>query len=797
VNNSNKPSLQTYLDAGLAVFPVEHRGKKPHAGFKWRNAQLPACFSDVPTNIGLRLDQHIEVDPDDDRGVCAQFVDRFFTRADANDFCWGRKSRRGKRLFRIKGDLPRGTTQWTASIDVGGAATKVFEIKWSSSHYTILPPGEHASGEAIEHEHGEIGEMAIADALARGKACVLGVILLKYWSTGQRDELFCAAVRALKDHSQFTEGNIRMLLSLVMEFAGDEERSARLEKFSDKYERPRQGMHVLKKIIGNQRDWDTFRSCLDDRDHDDADDGRALVEVRDGQQEQALTSIREVLVASPDLEVVEFAGELVHPFMRAARGYDEQPVQTLVLNKLSAAALAAKINRKARFVRATAKSSKVVDCPPSLTSVFMALPEDWHGIPKIERITETPVLTRAGTLHATPGYCAGAAAWVNAPPNIRLPERCDKTEAAAALARLRDWLSEFPFEGPTDEAVAVALLLTAALRASTALAPGFVIDKPEFGSGASTLGALAGVVLSGREPPVITPTSGRDGAEELRKQFDSAQLEGASGIFLDNFHKGRAVDGIVIAQSLSQAQRKVRILGQTRTVDVPCGQLLVVTGNNIRVVADLVRRFMRCRLDAKMERPHERVFKRPAIVADAIRERVQLLADCYTVVVAYMRSGDAVRGTPLVNYRQWTSWVQEPLLWLGMPDVVLSARAFEEDDDERLTAGEIIATWADGVGSAECTVKQVLDLAMGESSDRPLGKLRDTLLGSVRVDGSAGEDKVTRAIGSVLNSMKGQVADGMRIVKAGTTGGKARWRAERVDGGRLQTLDEREGTPTF
>jgi hypothetical protein len=41
-----------------------------------------------------------------------------------------------------------------------------------------------------------------------------------------------------------------------------------------------------------------------------------------------------------------------------------------------------------------------------------------------------------------------------------------KAAADAALARVKDWLNEFEFATDMDKAVAVALLLTAALRPS-------------------------------------------------------------------------------------------------------------------------------------------------------------------------------------------------------------------------------------------------------------------------------------------------------------------------------------------
>jgi len=68
---------------------------------------------------------------------------------------------------------------------------------------------------------------------------------------------------------------------------------------------------------------------------------------------------------------------------------------------------------------------------------------------------------------------------------VKVPEVCDKAAAQRALDYLKDWLSEFPFASEVDRSAALAALLTAALRVSLDLAPGFVISKPDFSVGAS------------------------------------------------------------------------------------------------------------------------------------------------------------------------------------------------------------------------------------------------------------------------------------------------------------------------
>ena len=93
--------LERYLQAKLPVFPVQYRGKEPALvggkQFRWGQAKLPEpeLFEGGPFNIGLRLDNHIEIDPDDP--IASIVTSQLFSHYPTST--WGRASRPGKRLY--------------------------------------------------------------------------------------------------------------------------------------------------------------------------------------------------------------------------------------------------------------------------------------------------------------------------------------------------------------------------------------------------------------------------------------------------------------------------------------------------------------------------------------------------------------------------------------------------------------------------------------------------------------------------------------------------------------------------
>jgi len=151
-----------------------------------------------------------------------------------------------------------------------------------------------------------------------------------------------------------------------------------------------------------------------------------------------------------------------------------------------------------------------------MAQLFLETPEGWGGMPRVNRVCETP-LFRNGELFAKRGYNAESGAWLHAPENVRLRIPLNKETALACLKRVSAWISEFPFADRNeasdneamslDESVALSALLTAALRASLPTAPGFLIDKPAYGAGATTLAKLVHIVLTGRMPAVMNVQS--------------------------------------------------------------------------------------------------------------------------------------------------------------------------------------------------------------------------------------------------------------------------------------------------
>ena len=468
--------------------------------------------------------------------------------------------------------------------------------------------------------------------------------------------------------------------------------------------------------------------------------------------------------------IAVYANRFVRP-VRAVRdsrqGVDGEAVETVEFAPFTTPDFIAQLGKGLVFEKITKRTTAQgtytrkdsVDCPTNVANGMLALADRCQGI-MIERNALTPIL-RGTKLHAKAGHNRDLRAWIQS-PQLKFPSTIDKDAAVSALSRVRDWLSDFPFASETNESTAIAMLLTAAMRASLKHAPGFLVVKPEYGSGASTLCSLAHIVLTGNHAAVLGTSRGGD---ELTKTLDAIQMAALPAIVLDNVQRGASLSSEALAQILTEPYRQARGLGQSQCVTVPNTQLVLVNGNNIAVAADLVRRFIRVQLGA-IENPTARNFERPDLLTDAQRQRADILVDLFTIVIAYRQCGANI-ATKRIAYDDWSESVAAPLVWLGMPDPTLTQSDIESDDSEREFHRALLHCWYRLHGNATLPVKKLFVADTGEGFQLA-NDLRDVI-----TDYCGRNDP--KIIGTTLNGFVDSTIDGMRIRKDGTTDGATRW----------------------
>ncbi len=517
---------------------------------------------------------------------------------------------------------------------------------------------------------------------------------------------------------------------------------------------------------------------------DATEDGRPEIVVRD--ELAAMTDEAEAaLVVAAHVGVYQRAGILVQvgsgasaDAVRSVRRVGSAPV----IVPLRVAALLEKLDRAAHwveFVKATGEERalgdyKKVDARPDGDVARALEARATWTLPHLTGVTQMPTLRIDGSVLDVPGYdrTTGLLYLPNAayPP---IPDRPTADEVDDAVAALLDPLSEFPFVEPYDKAAAIAAIFSCAGRYAIAGAvPAFGVNACAPGTGKGLLVSAITTIGTGRAPGRMTLP--KDDGEELRKTILALALEGDPAILVDNVEE--AVGSDALASVITDLTVKGRVLGVSKMAEGECAAVWFVTGNSLRFKGDLGRRVLRIDLDAGVELPEVRRFKRAEpLLAYVERERPRLAVAAITILRAYVVAGlpPHQQGPPIGSFEAWDALVRGACLWLGFEDPAAGRERVRAEGDADLDAlRTLIAAVYEVQRDASWIVSALVRLAAGSAND----ELREALLAF-----GDGREPNPWAIGRALDRYQGRIVDG-KCLRRGLkgAGGVWKWRIEVV-----------------
>jgi len=287
----------------------------------------------------------------------------------------------------------------------------------------------------------------------------------------------------------------------------------------------------------------------------------------------------------------------------------------------------------------------------------------------LKAVITAPAMTADGRVLMNGGYDADSqlyVAWERSANFVQIPEHVTREEALEALEYLMHPFRGFKLASPLDRGVLLAGLLTAIQRPALDTAPAIAIDAPTFGSGKTLLCECIAVLGTGQRPAVNTFSTGQYGEEENRKKLTAALSGGEQCILLDNvigsFHSA------AYAAFMTASTYTDRILGKSEMAVFPNRALLLISGNNMNVTADLCHRVLVCRIDTGMPNPAGRKFDFDPL-EEIENNRFQLVAAGLTLIRGYLQSEEAANGGAVsgstASYGQWDRIVRQTCAWVA------------------------------------------------------------------------------------------------------------------------------------
>ena len=287
---------------------------------------------------------------------------------------------------------------------------------------------------------------------------------------------------------------------------------------------------------------------------------------------------------------------------------------------------------------------------------------------------------------------------------------------------------------------------------------------------------IISMIATGRRAPVIAQGKSE---EELEKRLGAILMANDAIVSIDDCE--HPLGGVFLCQILTQQGAiKIRVLGESRIVEVPCNVAQFATGNNLQLVGDMARRALLASLDPLDERPELLEFSTDPI-AMVRKHRGIYVSAVLTILRAHFLAGLPTPAKPLGSYEIWSDRVRSPLLWLGEPDPCDTMEKARDSDRKLAALRTILNQWEAVLGEDRFLARQAADKASErEDSDNQSFRYPDFREALMAVAGDHGTIN-TQRLGNRLQANKGRIIRGRRIVPDGGRSGVLYWRLELVE----------------
>jgi hypothetical protein len=273
-------------------------------------------------------------------------------------------------------------------------------------------------------------------------------------------------------------------------------------------------------------------------------------------------------------------------------------------------------------------------------------------------------------------------------------------------------------------------------------------------------------------------TSELESNAEWRKTITTLLRQPRPVIWIDNVRQ--KLDSSSLAKGLTDPVWSDRLLGSNTSVSIPVRCVWLATGNNVSMSNEILRRTIRIRMDAMVDRPWLRQGFAIGNLRQYVREhRSELIWACLTMIQNWIAKGKPVPSCkPLGSYESWSYVIGGILESARVNGFLEDMEEFYANADADSTPDrDLVNHWFAKYGNSTVMAKDLLEIAMGIDGL----ELRGNSDRAIRV-----------SLGITLKGLKDRVFGGLRVKSVGASHGAGLWKIEKVadDKGESTNLDE-------
>ncbi|MGO4478053.1 hypothetical protein AB4Z32_17535 [Massilia sp. 2TAF26] len=322
------------------------------------------------------------------------------------------------------------------------------------------------------------------------------------------------------------------------------------------------------------------------------------------------------------------------------------------------------VHRLCRFEQYNVKKQEMVptECPQGVINGLLANAAQTR-MPRLTAVRDVPTMDANGRLIALPGYDEDSGLLLMSEQFAKwtaIRQAPSDNDLRTALHVLWRPFEQFPYVEAADKSVALAAVLTAAVRCCLRTAPGFGFSATAPGTGKTLLAQCIGALYDGTAPAVSAPIMHE---EEWAKSLFSSALAGAGTLLFDNAE--HAIESASLCAVTTAPAIKGRVLGESREAEAEHRLLVLATGNGLQMVGDLNRRFFTCRLDAQIDasKVAARQFDLEPL-GYCLKHRLAIITAALTLIQGYVNAGFPQVCDGLASMDDWNKLVRSTIVWL-------------------------------------------------------------------------------------------------------------------------------------
>ncbi len=339
-------------------------------------------------------------------------------------------------------------------------------------------------------------------------------------------------------------------------------------------------------------------------------------------------------------------------------------------------------------------------------------------LPYIHSIADTPQYGKGGALITRVGYYKEDRLWyepstaLKTMPGIpKEPTQIDVKKARSLLCN--DLLGDFPFVTEADKATMIAaFILPFVIRRFDGQTPIHLIEAPVQGSGKTILASLVSIVATGKASvPIIFSQS----EEENHKALAAELSKRKPIITIDNVDTSyRPLKSPTLSSITTESYFSSRILGTSEMMEIPNQAVWIMTGNNVKIAQDLIRRFIRCRIDPGEENPwmrNPKQFRHPDIKQWTKENRSQIVHAILTLCEAWRQSEKDLEVKSLGSFEAWSETIGGILEVAEIPGFLDNLEDFYGmSNEESESFAPLIQAWQEEFGNSPVKAKHLQEL---------------------------------------------------------------------------------------